>query len=261
MLNRHLLKVTEFILKPYISICIRLSNYKRKNKPHLLIFTDSRGFDVTTYLGRKNPLYKSYVAMLMKDYHVTVKVCPNFSTTTIDFLDYYNDLNANFDAVILHTGLVEFSVRPISMIKSMWDEKKYKENKILKKGVDFDLSRFPVIEKYRGMDSSRYLTIEDMDFIYNNNLSKIKNLIWIGINPVLKEWDGTYWNSRPEKINDNLILDEFIGNKSTSNISLSKWNPSEIKKYTVDNIHLSAEGFKAIYSEINERLKLFNYDK
>jgi len=63
-------------------------SYKNKRKAKILIFTDSRGYEVTKAWHRKSA-YASYVGEFVKSYHVEYVICPEFSTTIIDFLFEY----------------------------------------------------------------------------------------------------------------------------------------------------------------------------
>ena len=84
-------------------------------------------------------------------------------------------------------------------------------------------------------------------------------LIFINSNKCIKGWEGNYIlknkNGRPSNIN---IIEEYskqtIG-KFENYIDLLKWDDNDIKKYTVDNMHLTFEGSEYIY---NKLIDIFN---
>ena len=93
-----------------------------------------------------------------------------------------------------------------------------------------------------------------------NYLQKLENkLIYINSNKCVNDWEGNYIiknkDGRPKNIN---IIEDFskqtIG-KFKNFINLLDWNDDDVKKYTVDNMHLTYEGSEFIYNEI---IKLLN---
>ena len=61
--------------------------YKLKNRDSkkILIYTDSRGIEITKTYNRKNP-FSSYIGFFMKHYIVDFVIMPKSHTTLIDFL-------------------------------------------------------------------------------------------------------------------------------------------------------------------------------
>lgn len=240
---------------------IRDSYYQQKNrnKPRLLIFTDSRGYEVTQAWNRKSA-YASYVGRLCKSYQVDYVICPEFSTTVIDFLYEYQQRIATgiyYDAVIAHVGVVDFSPRPTAMLTDMMNAKNYKisalfgEEKIAELAQYHDDS-FP--DLYFGKTVKNFY---DKSFLTEHILPKlqaIENLVLIGCSPVLTEWRGNYWRDRPKDMN--MILDYCAEYKAGLEhfIDLSQLTRDEIMNYTIDNIHLSQAGFKYVYQLIKAKL-------
>jgi hypothetical protein len=98
-----------------------------------------------------------------------------------------------------------------------------------------------------------------MDFLGEHIIPKLKaveNLVLIGCSPILQDWLGNYWRDRPQ--NMNMILDYSDKCKSELEyfIDVSKWSEDEIQKFTIDNIHLSPEGFNYIHQLIKAKLSL-----
>lgn len=227
-----------------------------RQRPRLLIFTDSRGFEVTKFWNRKNP-FSSYIGHLIVDYSCTVKVCPEKFTSLIDFLDFYESVkHKEFDQVILHCGIVDFAPRPESSFDSMYQTKKksicnYSLEKIICKD-----SRLPGAI-YQGEVTYSFLNKEALIGSVIPKISEVPNLLYIGINPVLNDWNGNYWRKRPDNINEQLILDEIMCSSLENSIVLSDLNTKEIRQFTSDNVHYTKSGFDYLYSKIKPRLPNF----
>ena len=67
----------------------RLRNRRRKR---LLVYTDSRGYDVAGKHGRH--AFETYVGKLRTQYHVTHRISPEQYTTLVDFLAYLDTVDA-----------------------------------------------------------------------------------------------------------------------------------------------------------------------
>jgi len=221
---------------------------KNKQKAKILIFTDSRGYEVTKAWNRKSA-YASYVGKLCKSYHVDYVICPEFSTTVIDFLYEYNQRIAQgkqYDAVIAHVGVVDFSPRPSSMLVDMMDNKSHKVASL------FEEPQIALLKEYHSEVFTELYFGKTVKNFYSEaflaehilpKLSAISNLILIGCSPVLSDWRGNYWRDRPQ--NMNMILDYSARCKAEIEhfIDLSTLSNEEIMKFTIDNIHLSPAGF------------------
>lgn len=263
-MNRYGLKVASFFNKIYILLFLKYYKIRNRGKQKVLIYTDSRGFDVSTYWGRKNPCYKSYIKEVIKEYNVDVFTCPHFSTTTLDFIYEYEKMNKDYDCIILHTGLVDYSIRPIDMINKMISDKRDAISlikKITNSEINLSERNYKCLELYDGKRCSRFLDLNDYKVLNKYYINKIPNLIWIGINPVNSNWNGSYWKPRPRKLNENLILNDYLLSTCKNFISLADWSEKEVKENTVDNIHLSEVGFNRIDEILKEKLKKVLYDK
>ncbi|HCB3268882.1 TPA: hypothetical protein MYU63_005149, partial [Citrobacter amalonaticus] len=182
----------------------------------------------------------------------------------IDFLFEYEKKiqeGKDYDFVIAHIGLVDFSPRPYSMAANILQ---IKAHKIKYLGWSYDeMNNYietPVSDEiYNG---ERLSNIYSKSFLMKNiipRLVKIPNLIYIGCNPTLPNWRGNYWQDRPRDLSRTLMDYNtlMIANLEGKNIlNIDGWDEREIKKYTVDNIHLNCAGFKVIsqklYSILNE---------
>lgn len=241
--------LTTFQVKAF-QLIFYLYNLKNINKKKILIFTDSRGFEITKKRNKRNP-FSSYIYLLSKSFRCSAIVCPKKHTSLIDFIEYIeNKKLKKYEYIILHCGIVDFAPRPKS---SYFDMKQAKIKFLKKKGW---LHYFSEIEANPGLEyegeptfqffSERFLLEEVMPIIEKNN-----NIIYISTNCVIPNWRGTYWKERPSNINDQMQLDLIVRNRTRNVIDLSIWNKEEIKEFTVDNIHLNKNGFNYIYEEIS----------
>ena len=86
-------------------------------------------------------------------------------------------------------------------------------------------------------------------------------MIFINSNKVVKGWEGNYINinpiGRPKNIN---IIEEYANinlNKFTNTVDLLSWNDNDVKKYTIDNMHLTYQGSEYIFNKIIKILENF----
>jgi hypothetical protein len=225
---------------------------KLRRKPKVLIYTDSRGFEVTKPWNRKNP-FSSYIKNFIFNYDCTVRLCPEKFTSLVDFINFYESTDKDFDFIILHCGIVDFAPRPESSFKQMYNSKLHYANDYHIFDKINSNERVPS-DLYEGEDTYSFLT-EDvlLDFLLPK-MQKIPNLIYIGINPVLMDWKGNYWRQRPININKQLDLDKVILDALKGGIPLSDLSREQIKTFTTDNVHYTSDGFKYIYNKIISKL-------
>lgn len=230
---------------------------KNFNKPKILIYTDSRGFEISKIYNRKAP-FNSYLDYFVKNYRSQVFICPEKHTTFFDFFDKINrkDLSS-FKYVISHIGVVDFSPRPISDLNSIFKLKKKKIINVF--GVDF-YKKLLVSPHYE----TEYLGEKTCSIIHENNITRIveelnrlEKLIWISCNPVIDEWKGNYNRERPKNINivnekSKYILSHLLDRINV--IDFTNFSKDDVMKYTCDNIHLSPEGMCFLEQEIKNIL-------
>ncbi len=126
-----------------------------------------------------------------------------------------------------------------------WDLKLFNEH--LKKEISSEV--------YNGESLSN---LYDREFLKRKIiplLQNIPNLIYIGCNPIISDWRGNYWQDRPKDISNilmeynDLMLHELKGKEF---VDIKNWNESDIKKYTVDNIHLNRLGYDVITLKLKQ---------
>lgn len=227
---------------------------KLKNKKRILIFTDSRGFEVTKPWNRKNP-FSSYIGTLAYRYSCRIEICPEKFTSLIDFIDFYNQVDgASYDYTILHCSIVDFAPRPESSFEQMFNTKKSKLKKFLLYDFVDKKNRNPGVS-YEGEPTYSFLNKEALTSIVLPSLQRMPNLIYIGVNRVLPDWDGIYWRKRPSNINEQLKLDALLLAEIKNTIDLSDLTDEQIKDYTSDNVHYTKEGFDYILSKLDSVLE------
>lgn len=243
----------------------------------VLIFTDSRGQHKLTFKNNKIFTEKISDYLQNKNIKVDLMLCPFCWTSTIDFIQLLEEKIVNekdYDLIILYTGVVEYSPRPLSNYytaingKNLNEEitfdkltkkgKKIYNNKLnfMKKIISEELSNDKIYDiEYMGEKTKSLVSLEINEKIVIPYLKTLENkLIFINSNKCVKGWEGNYIlknkNGRPNNIN---IIEEYskqtVG-KFENYIDLLKWNVNDVKKYTIDNMHLSFEGSEYIYNKL-----------
>jgi len=232
-----------------------MMNRRRKK---LLVYTDSRGFYVNRWYCKKNPLY-SYIGALSEKYCVDYRLCGYKHTTLLDFLcDYREGLaDGGYDAVILHLGVVDFSPRTERQARHVLRQKEERLRRVFGRKVpSLSVEPYPG-EPYDGEPTASMYSKEFLrDFIVDQVNAIDGTVVWIGVNPVLGDWDGNYTKRRPQNMNRILEYQEVVdAHFRGERIALQGLTPEEIKRYTVDNIHLSLDGFHYLEGLIEEKLE------
>ncbi len=245
-------KIRHFL---YVLVNIRtyvfLGFYKLLNfrKPRLFIFTDSRGFEISKIRNRKSP-FSSYLLYFIKRYNCDVFICPQKHTTIYDFLYTYSKLqHRGYKYTIAHIGVVDFSPRPEATIQAILKLKRIKITSCF--GQDYynrSLKTKRYKETYNGEPTAAILPEEQLGEIAVR-FNKIPQLIWITCNPVDLKWAGNYKRERPANINmvnnKSIILKQLL-HPEIKIVDFTSFTMVEVRKYTCDNIHMSAEGMMLI---------------
>lgn len=247
------------------------STYNNDKKLKVLIYTDSRGEHVP-----KGSSHTIYTQRLKNDprLDVTLYLCPLKWTTNLDFLEMVYDKNIKlheYDLVILHTGIVEYSPRhKSSAINQLYNNpagkhnynipKKYAGRIVNAKKEIFDKVfgakamqqhfNTSLNVKYEGDDTLNMYNLEMAEKKLIPILQKIPNLLWISSNNIVKGWNGNYFRKRPSNIH---LIEEYsklFVDKLPRVLNLHTWSDEDVKKYTCDNMHLSTEGSEYIFNEI-----------
>lgn len=246
----------------------------------ILIFTDSRGLHKAQ--GSTHEIFSERLAAT-PGYEVTSYLCPMKWTTTLDFLaSFTSEQLANYDHVILYTGIVEWSPRKQSnALEDIYDRQDTEnlENFELatqffsKKVVNTKKSSFdkafgelsilrhlhsPYSVEYEGEKTINMYPLDLGVSKIARQLVAIPNLIFINANRILSDWNGDYPSERPTNMSvihdySRMFAAEFPQNRV---VDIFQWSDAEIKTYTCDNIHLTQSGSDWIFDRLIEKLSV-----
>ena len=225
--------------------------YKVKNqkKKKILIYTDSRGFEISSIKNRKNP-FGSYIGYFINNYNVDYYLCREKHTTIIDFLHLFHKNKKKYDYIILQLGVVDFSPRPKSMVRPIYNFKRKKVKNIFDIKTIEDHLRTTSTDYYAGEETLSLYSLTMAEKYILPELLKIDNLIWIGCNKVLPDWDGNYPRKRPDNMYVIEDYTQLFHNNLKYSINILDWDEEEIKEYTCDNIHLTVKGMEYLRQSI-----------
>ena len=216
------------------------------NKPRLLLFTDSRGFRIGSTISYKNGFQNPLVKYLLKHYRVDFDINSFSHTTYLDLVGKYTEnILKNYDHILLILGVVDFSPRKrkdaIEIRKRKLVTYKFDEN--FQKGSYIDDNVF-----YKGSPTETIINENIKDFVAEKLQPYKQKIIAVTTVNVDDNWDGSYWQKRPENMN-RWLADERQFAKKISGvlIDLSNLKP---RVETVDNIHFSDSGFCTIRDRI-----------
>lgn len=249
----------------------------------VLIFTDSRGQHKDTFKNKKIFTEKLYHHFNNKNISCDLMLCPFKWTSTMDFIQCIEENYINpddYNCIILYTGVVEYSPRPLSNFFKAYDgnndtitfnklilnrNPKIGNNKrnFFKKffgELNTNIKNYGI--HYKGEDTRSLVSIDMHKKYIIPYLQRYNDkLIFINSNKVVKGWEGNYINinpiGRPKNIN---IIEEYANinqNKFTNIVDLLSWNDNDVKKYTIDNMHLTYQGSEYIFNKIIKILENF----
>ncbi len=241
---------------------------------NILIFTDDRGSHKKTF--KNNEIFAEKIKKNFEgdNFNVDLLLCPFEYTTTVDFMyimEKYVNI-ADYDLIILYTGIVESLPRPSSeydkiMNNNNYEEIKFKNSTIKtnKKEIFEYFFTSNSINENRGYDINKtksLVSLEMYEEVVVPYLSKIGNkLIFINSNKICKKWENDYLleNNTDQPANVN-VIEQYaaINSAKIPNIINLDWNDTEIQRYTVDNIHLTYMGSEYIYDKILNKISLAN---
>jgi hypothetical protein len=206
-------------------ISIVTGTYKLLNskKKHILIYTDSRGHEITRLLNKHNPL-SAYSKYFIKNYKVDCYTTPEKPTTFYDFIYFLKKNQNKYEHIICHVGVVDFAPRTTSQFQTLLKEKKSIIEDVFGPETYKNLEEFEGYETiYQGEKTTSFVP-EFMISKIANQLNMIPNFIWISCNPILKNWNGNY-KERPGNM-------EIVTSKSIELLSqLSNENNIDITKW------------------------------
>ena len=218
----------------------------------ILCFTDSRGQFKNSFSTKQ-----LFTEKLSQEFGSQLLLCPFKWTTTLDFIHLVNTRRINineFDKIVLYTGVVEFSPRPLSNYHDCYATKSFIEDLC---GNHLTEDTYGV--EYQGEDTKSLITIECYEKVIIPYLQNFRNkLILINTNKIVPNWEGSYINVNPSGRPTNIdIVAEYSSKtlgKFDNLINLLEWNNKDIQKYTVDNMHLTYDGSEYIWDKLKKML-------
>jgi Protein of unknown function DUF115 len=251
----------------------------------VLLLTDSRG--VHKPAGSKHSIYSERLARLPGVELVSLP-CPYQWTTLPDCLHLLERFSPEqFDHVILHAGIVDHSPRPLSQmlgrlyepqqvtdadtVKELLRTRNFSKQKIVnaKKHILDDLfgeaamrSHFsrPFDEMYEGENTLNLYSLDMMKAALLPRLQAIPNLTFISANSFCPGWNGDYPKARPDNIRMIEAYSQLLCAELPKVVDLHQWSTAEVKRYTCDNLHLSADGSEWVFLRVQEALGLRSRD-
>lgn len=248
-------------------------------KKRVLVYTDSRG----QHTPAGAPVHDVFAKRLaaLPGLEVDYVLCPMKWTTTLDFLEFIEERGwRNYDHVILYTGIVDWSPRPLtSAVGQLYDNsdtqnvgdidfdtRDYSRKVVNNKKALFDsvfgagavsahLSS-PFEVEYEGQQTVNLYSFAMAEEGLIPRLQEIENLIFINSNRFVPGWEGDFKRGRPQ----NMALTEeysrlFRDRLGARVVDLLEWSDDEVKLYTCDNLHLTKAGSDWIFDRLIERIE------
>lgn len=242
------------LLTPFFRAIVSIWKLFNWNKKSILIYTDSRGYDVVGKWDR-NP-FNSYIGQLVKKYRVSYEICPEKHTTILDFLVFMESIDAKkYDHIILHCGVVDFSPRPISNLEWVLESKQNNKYVRLAQSKYPEHYESPLETVYQGERTQNLYSFEFLQTEVIPRLQEIDKLVWISSNRFVPNWEGNYTKGRPANINELVSrFDSLMVENLSSTVNLRVWSYDDIKKFTIDNIHFTEEGFAEVSNLIENTI-------
>ncbi|OJY28917.1 MAG: hypothetical protein BGP11_19285 [Rhodobacterales bacterium 65-51] len=251
----------------------------------ILLLTDSRG--VHKPAGSTHQIYAERLAKT-PGIKLTSFRCPFQWTTTLDLLQILEQQGAaNFDHVILHSGIVDHSPRglssmmtrlvdpadatPAEEVERLVASRDFSKKKIVnrkrplleamfgKAAVDTHFAT-PFTQKYEGEQTINLYSLDMLKQSLLPRLRQIPNLIFISSNTFSRGWEGDYPKPRPENI---YMIEDYsraLCEGLDQVVNLHQWNDAQVRRFTCDNLHLTKEGSDWIYLRLMETMGLRKRD-
>lgn len=240
-----------------IATIYRLMNLRKRK---IYVFTDSRGYNVLRKIG-KDP-FQSYIGRLIKSNKTEYFICPEKHTTILDFLVNIKKIDIkNYDVIIMHCGIVDFSPRPLSNLNFVLNSKSSNEYMMIARNqYGYYYENLSEVQ-YQGEKTQTLYAPEFLKEVLIPELKKIGNLIWINSNHFVPGWEGNFKKGRPRSIEQTVSYFDSIMCKNLRNIvNLKKWTYDEVKEFTIDNIHFTSKGFARVYEYLDNLIEKISYE-
>jgi len=223
-----------------------------QNRKRILLYTDSRGNYIKGHCD-----YKHYGKQLAEHFEVDMYLCPEKWTTTLDFLELCKKIRIeDYDAIVLHTGIVDVSPRHKKIaLEKIYPPKKTIFDEIFGEQRIWQHLNTDLGCEYEGDKTINLYSLDMAKECLLPALKKIPNLIWIGGNRIVPGWRGNYWKERPANISFIETYFNLFASELEHVVDLMGWSYDEIKRYTFDNMHPNKEGSDYIYEQVIQRIQ------
>jgi glycosyltransferase involved in cell wall biosynthesis len=244
-----------------------------------LVFADSRGQHRPA--GSTHTLFSQRLYAL-EGLQVDHYLCPFKWTTTLDFFESFSlDRLRQYDRVVLYTGIVDWSPRKLSNARDDLYEnhneanlgalklntEDYRKKIVNRKKATFDrifgedaMRRHlaaPFEVTYEGEPTINMYSLAMAEHGLLPRLQSLPNLVFINANRFVAGWRGDYSRERPANISiTHAYSDLFSRQLGDRVVDLRVWDDEDIKRFTCDNLHLSAAGNEYIFNELCKKLGL-----
>ncbi len=203
-------------------------------KKRILLYVDSRGKNIS---GHND--YEHYTARLAETFDVDMYLCPEKWTATLDFLTLCRYIRLeDYDAVVLHTGIVDVSPRHQRIaIERIYAQKQDIFDEVFGESQIRQYLYTDLNCEYEGDKTINLYSLEMAKRCLLPRLKKIPHLIWIGINRLVPGWNGNYWKPRPANIS---VIEEYsalFAAELDHVVDLMVWDFDDVMRYTFDNMH------------------------
>ena len=222
------------------------------SRPRILLYTDSRGFRIRGRYAVNDPMH-FYPGELVKRFNVECHICPEKHTTLVDFLHTYQSSSRDFDVVVAHVGIVDFSPRGRKSAreqlylskKSLYDEVFGEDamERHLAGNLGFE---------YEGDQTINMFSLAMAEESLLPRLRAIPDLVWIGCSRFVAGWRGNYFRERPPNISIVEDYSRLFCETLPNCVDLSDWSDMDVKKYTCDNVHLTVLGGQVLLARLKE---------
>jgi hypothetical protein len=254
-------------------------------KPRILFFTDSRGELKPTFRDKLIFPEKAKAFLESRGHAVDMILCPFKWTSTIDFIELIETGTLRierYDKIVLYTGVVDWSPRPVSSFKACMkgttrepiDLKSFRRKKRPPKVANHKMTFFRTFfgtraykahartnlaADYRGEPTRNLYSLDMLETHVIPYLKQTfgERLIFINSNRLVPGWEGDYLLKNPDGRPKNIRILELYSERMNDHfdcINLLKWSNRQIQRFTVDNMHLTHAGSEWIYERLMKRL-------
>jgi len=221
----------------------------RRSARRLLIVSDSRGLNLT------RRTFLAYPELLACRYRSVRKVHESKWTTLADVHRFGHKMRfSEFDAVVVHVGISDFSPRPRTSARDQLYAAKQADydslfgKQAMARHLSCDLG-----VPYEGESTQNMFSLEMAEASLLPWLRSIPNLVFVTGSPVLSDWTGDYWKPRPANIGMANDYFRLLDRGLPGTISQMHWDRPAILRYTTDSIHLNAAGHRYLADQIRAR--------